>query len=307
MDLAMDPWSQITTAALGKGRPSVVHVSALDLAENHASMGSGVVLDRYHIVSNSQITAAGGEITVQTWNDRKYRATVVGNDPLYFLSVLHLEDRLDLPPLDPHPVQAGMLAMAIGNPFGIDWTVSLGIISAVDRTIYRPERFPVDGLVITDATIHPGNTGGALVDLEGNIIGVNGIPWIHGLNIAVHADVVARVANQIIEYGYATHAWLGFSGQPEVVEPTLAQLLGLPTNRGVSVSYVSPDGPGSRAGVQVMDLVVQVNGREATSLGSIRKILSVYPPAERVPLTVLRGGELIELPFPVEDMPNLQE
>ncbi|MDA8145866.1 MAG: trypsin-like peptidase domain-containing protein [Thermaerobacter sp.] len=303
----MDPWSSLTTAALASTRPFVVHVNCLDLAESRASVGSGVLLDHYHVVSNSQITGSGGEITVHTWGDRKYRATVVGDDPLYFLSVLRLETRLDLPLPSLQVIEPGMLALAVGNPFGTEWTATLGMISAVERTIYRPERFPVDGLIITDTVIHPGNTGGALVDLEGHLTGVNGIPWIHGLSLAVQADVVGRIANQIIEYGSATHAWLGFSGQPEVVEPTLAKLLGLPADRGVSVGYVAPDGPGSRAGVQVMDLVVQVDGRQATALGAIRKALSLHRPGEEVPLTVLRKGELVELSFPVEEIPNLRE
>jgi len=305
----MDMWTAAITGAVAKLRPAVVHVSAQDHKENTLTLGTGVVLDNYHIVSNAQVVGQEDEITVTTADGKKYEGTCVGIDPLYFLAVVRVDGRLPTgsPVIaDPDEIPAGQVCVAIGNAFG-EHNVSTGVVSAPDRTIYRPERFAVDGLMITDARIHPGNTGGPLGDLDGRWLGLNGVPWVHGLGLAVQAVVAARVANQIIEYGQATHPWLGFSGDAEVVDQTIVQLLGLPVDRGLVVSYVADDGPGVRAGVQTMDMVVRAGDRPVSTVGAVRKILSLHRPGEKVPLTVLRGMDLITVEIKVEEIPRLYE
>jgi S1-C subfamily serine protease len=275
-----------------------------------AAAVAGVVLDRSHVLTTAQIVSgAERQITVQVCTGRRYEARLVAVDPLYFLSVLEVDGVLPVDPLPLAPteeVQPGDPVVAIGNVLGHDINVTAGVVTAVDRTIYRPERLPVDGLLITDALIYPGNIGGALVRQEdGKLVGICGLPWQHGLGLAVHADVAWRIANQIIDYGQATHPWLGFSGEPEIIDQAMVQLFSLPFDRGVTVTHVAADGPGARAGVQVNDLVVRVKERQVSSLGSIRKVLALHRHGERVPLSVLRGGELIELELVVEEMPRL--
>lgn len=294
--------------AIETAKPFVVHISALDGKETTLTLGTGVVLDNYHVLTSGQIAGTEDTITVRLHTGRKVPGRCLGIDPLTFVAVVRVEERLplELPAVVPAAeVRPGLGALAVGFAMGLEHTASFGIVCAGDHTVYRPERFPVDGLILTDAAIHPGNAGGALIDLEGRLLGLNGIPYIQGLSLALRFNVAARVANQMIEYGQATHPWLGFSGQPELVEPTLVRLLELPADRGVVVQYIKPDGPASRAGLQLMDMVVRADGHPSLHVGQIRQALAQYRPGARVPLTVLRGGELMQVLMPVEDIPQL--
>ncbi len=303
----MDPWSSAIVDAAERVAPYVAHVVSVNAKENRASVGSGFAIDAYHVITHAPFAAADSEITVQV-GGRKLGATAVGTDPLYFLAVLRCDARIGLPPVpyeDSQAVRPGQIVLALGDPYGTEHEVTHGIITALDRTIYRPERFPVDGLIVTDATLHAGNVGGPLATLEANVVGLNGLPFSNGLGLAVQADVIMRVANQIIEFGGATHPWLGFSGQPELIDPALVSLFGLPVSRGVIVSHVVEGGPGERAGVRAYDMVVRVDGKAVTHLGFIRRILAARRSGDHGTLTVVRDGNLVDLDIPVEEIPRL--
>lgn len=313
----MDPWSTALIAALDKVRPAVVHVHALTPSSQQLALGTGVILDNYHIIASAQVVAMDDEITITTHEGRKRRATCVGIDPLYFLAVLRLEERLEITP----PVFApdgtapvGLHVFAVGNAFGAEPTLTNGIIAATERTVYRPphtkgsSNIPVDGLIFTTAALHPGNTGGPLCDLDGRVVAINGLPWQGGVSLAVQAGVAARVASQIIDYGYAVHPWLGFSGEADVIESMWVSLLALPADRGVVVQHVARNGPGRRAGLEEHDMVMAVDGRQPVqSVGFIRRVLATHRHGEKVPLTVLRAGEVLELQIPVEEIPRLSD
>lgn len=304
----MDNWSNAIIRALDIAKASVVHVSATDQESGSVAFGSGLVIDHRTVITSAQIAEAGHQISVTDAEGRKYGAECIGSDPLYFLSILHLDERfgLELAPFGKvAQLSVGQPVIAVGSPFGMEHTVTSGVISSVDRTIYRPERYPVDGLIVVDAAIHPGNMSGALANLDGEIIGLNGIPWMHGLSLAVQIDIARLIANQLIEYGIASHPWLGFSGQLEVVKQSLVELFQLPVDRGVVVSHVAKDGPGERAGIQAFDMCVRVDGAPVSSVGSIRQVLSRHRPGDLVPVTLLRGGELLDVELVVENMPGL--
>lgn len=306
----MDPWSEQIIAALEAVKPFVAHVSARTPGDDSVSFGTGLVIDHHHLITSAFVAGSNSEIEAGTVDGRSYRGTIVGIDPLYLLTIIKTDQRIEAgpPPLVPAAeLQPGQLVLAVGNPFGEDHSVSVGVISSGDRTIYRPERFPVDGLIVTDARIHPGNHGGALATLDGRIAGINALSWVHSLGLAVQAETVGRVASQIIDYGRATHAYLGFSGESERIEQTIVDLLQLPMSRGVVVHYVARGGPGERAGIQEFDMVVAAGGKPVRSLGAIRRQLSRLRPGQHMPVTVFRGGELIDLTFPVEEMPRLWE
>lgn len=306
----MDPWSTAVTSAIDVVKHVVVQVSALDRQENSLTLGSGVVLDNYHVLTSGQIAATTNEISVKTAEGRKFSAQCIAVDPLYLVAVIRTGNRL---PVDPPKIvpdeemRSGLFAVSVGFAMGLEHNCSVGVVSRSDYTVYRPERFPVDGLIITDAAIHPGNVGGALVDLSGRLLGMNGLPWVGGLSLALQFQVAARLANQIIEYGKASHPWLGFSGEPEVIDPTLTQLLGLPAAGGVVAQYVNPDGPAARAGLQQMDMVLRVGEKTPRHVGHIRRLLAPHRPGDRVSMTVLRGAEQTEIQFPVEEIPHLSE
>lgn len=312
----MDPWSSALVTALDKVSPAVVHVYAVTPSNGQVALGTGVVLDHYHIITSAQIVAQGDEVTIKTADGKRRRAECLGIDPLYFLAILKVEDRL---PVDP-PLFApsgtapvGLFVFSVGYALGYEHTAASGIISSSDRTIYRPRsrgrgNLPVDGLLITNAAIHPGNTGGPLVDLEGRIVGINGLPWQGGMYLALQASVAARIASQIIDYGYAIHPWLGFSGEVDVIDSIWVDMLNLPTDRGLVVQYVQPNGPGQRAGLQETDMVMMVDGRQpVVNGGTIRKLLASRKYGDRVPITVLRQGELLEMFLPVEEIPGLKD
>lgn len=297
--------------AVEKAKAFTVHVRAVEADNETATLGSGVIFDHTHIITTAQVVAGGEkEITVRTVNGRKYKGSVVGVDPLYYVTVIEVDGWFPIEPPVIRPadeVPLGLPVVALGNAMGYQYSATFGIVSGVDRTVYRPERLPVDGLIITDARIHPGNAGGALVDLDGRLVGINGIPWQQGLSLALHSDVVWRLVSQILDYGQATHAWLGFSGEPEVIDKAVADLFSLPAQEGVTVAYVAADGPGAAAGVQVGDMIVKIKDQQVMSLGGIRRILSLHRHGEKVPMTVLRGGKLCELQIPVSQMPRLGE
>lgn len=303
----MDPWSVAITGAMDKVRPAVVNVQALTPTDDSLALGSGLVVDFHHVVTTAQIAARDDAITVTTADGKRYDAVVVGIDPLYFLAVVRTTRRLSVEPPSfgkPEYIRPGHVVVAVGNAFG-DYNVTSGVVVATERTIYRPERFPVDGLVFTDATVHPGNIGGALALLDGQVVGLVGLPWAQGLGLAVEAEVVARVANQIIDYGEATHPWLGFSGQHETVDGVIADLLSLPDDGGILVGEVADAGPGHRAGIQEHDLILRCQGKPVTSTGQLRRLMSVRRPGEKVSFTILRGADMIEVEMEVEQMPRL--
>lgn len=305
----MDPLSKAITDVVEATRPIVVHVRAVEKDEDAMTLGSGVVIDHTHVVTSAQIVSGDEkEITVRTANGRSYRATVIGVDPLYFLTLLEIDGwmAVDPPALGAtSDILPGQAVVAIGNAMGHDYNVTFGVVTGVDRTIYRPERLPVDGLLITDATIHPGNTSGALVRLDGRLVAVNGIPWQNGLGLSVHTDVVWRLANQMIDYGEATHPWLGFSGEPEVIDGAVVDLFRLTFDRGVNVMHVAGGGPADKAGILLDDMVVRIKDQPVRNLGSIRKTLALYRHGEKVTVTVLREGQLVELDLQVDEMPRL--
>ncbi|MBX6377384.1 MAG: trypsin-like peptidase domain-containing protein [Clostridia bacterium] len=306
----MDALSEAIVRTVEAARATVLHVVATTADRSKVSLGSGLAIDHYHLVTGAHLVADAAEIQVHAYGGRKYHAALVAVDPLYALAVLRAEGPMQAEPARFAPVAEipiGLAVVAVGNPLGYDCTATFGIVSIPDLTVYRPERIPVDGLVATDALIHPGNTGGALVSLDGRTVGLNGLPWVHNLGLAIQGEVVARVASQIIDFGSATHPWLGFSGQPEVIDRTLVDLFGLPADRGVVVSYVAPDGPGARAGVEPFDMVVRVDDTPVTHLGSIRKVLGRRRVGERGRLTLVRNGRLLDLEIPVEEIPQLRQ
>ncbi|MBT9259630.1 MAG: S1C family serine protease [Clostridiales bacterium] len=306
----MDRWSEANRQAVEMGRKAVAHIVGQRHKDGSVTLGSGTFIDRRHVLTSAQLGEKGWELTVRTPEGRKFPAYPVATDPLYGLALLRLEGRAEevLPPLlNEEELFAGRIVLALGDSFGQGVTANMGVVVAADRSIYRPERLPVDGLIVTDALVHPGNIGGPLVTLDGQVAGVSILSWMHGLSLAVQAETAWRVANQIIEYGEATHAWLGFGGEAQEVDPAVAQLFALPVKRGVAVTYVAEDGPGARAGVQPLDLVVYVDGQPVHQLGAIRRLLSRRRPGERATLTVLRGGDLLDLSIEVENMPNLAQ
>lgn len=311
-DSANPDWSATSQAA----GPSVVSI-AVRSAQGQAE-GSGVVLDRAgHIVTNHHVVAEAGQLTVTLSDRQVYRATVVATDPSTDLAVIQLTDPPgDLSPIafgDVSQLKVGQPVMALGNPLGLSETVTTGIISALDRPVVTTEQATgglgsrgassggsevVTNAIQTSAAINPGNSGGALVNANGELIGITssiatlgsgqGQSGNLGIGFAIPADQVKAVADELISTGKANHAFLGVSTADLVATVDGASYV------GAGVQSVSAGTPAAAGGIRAGDVIIGVDGEPVTgSEGLIAQIRDRRPGAEVV-LVVVRGGNRIE-------------
>ncbi len=278
--------------------------------------GSGFVIDTDgHIVTNNHVVDGATSIEVNFFDGTLARAQVVGNDPDSDLAVL----KVDLPAEKLHPVTfansdelvIGQPVLAIGSPFGERWTLTSGIVSALDRTIQGLTNFSIGGVIQTDAAINPGNSGGPLLDLQGNIIGVNSQIMSDsrsssGVGFSIPSNLVQRVAKQLIDNGKVSYSYLGIRGGDVTLD--LIETLGLADDqRGVVVAEVSTGGPAAQAGLQApgamkqvngqqiptkLDIITAINGQPLTGIEDLISYLARNTaPGDTVKLTVLRDGK----------------
>ncbi len=262
------------------------------------SLGSGVIVRPDGvIVTNNHVIEGGQEITVALSDRREFPAKVLLADPRRDLAVL----KIDLPAGERLPVlamddsgdnQVGDLVLAIGDPFGVGQTVTNGIISALNRTT-DPNGEAGSAYIQTDAAINPGNSGGALIDMDGELIGVNSFILSRsgsssGVGFAIPAAVVRRVVETAVGGGrVVVRPWLG--ARTQSVTPELARTLGLPTPQGALVADLWPNGPAARAGLRQGDVVLEADGRPVPDVGTLSYAISNHRPGEDVPLKVRRA------------------
>ncbi|WP_308010433.1 trypsin-like peptidase domain-containing protein [Blastococcus sp. LR1] len=294
------------TAAAAKAAPSVVTVYVS--SGSGAGSGSGVVLtaDGY-VLTNNHVVAEGGNggsVQVRTSDGALYDAEIVGTDPAFDLAVLRLDGADDLTPAtfaDSDELQIGDVAVAIGAPLGLSNTVTDGIISATNRAVATgstQDDATVLDAIQTDAAINPGNSGGALVDAAGEVIGINtaiatvasGMPGGQsqsgniGVGFAIPGNTAQRVAQEIIETGTATRAFLGVSAR------TAADDENSEVGTGAQIETVEPDSAAERAGLQRGDVVTAVGDRPVTTSTELTAAVRSLAPGESVELTVRRGS-----------------
>lgn len=304
--------------------PSVVAISVTARREGTGFLnqdgvvvggGSGFVIDQEgHILTNNHVVEGATEIIVNFRDGTLVRAEIVGLDPDSDLAVLKVDLPTDqLIPVefgDSDQLQIGQTVMAIGSPFGQRWTLTSGIVSALDRTIPGADNFSIGGAIQTDAAINPGNSGGPLLDLEGRVIGVNSqIRSSSGSNagvgFAIPSNLAQRVAQELIENGYVDYSYLGITGGDMTL--SLIEAFDLPNNfQGVAVGEVMPGGPADRSGLQEavvegdgldavptqLDVITAIDGTPLSGIGALISYLAYNTkPGQTVELTVLRNGE----------------
>ena len=311
--------------------PAVVHitsrVSTLNFffgAVPSEGTGSGFILDSEgHVVTNYHVIEGADSIAVTLGNEATVQATVVGVDPPNDLALL----RIDVPPEQLTPVElgdstnlrVGQRAIAIGNPFGLDRTLTTGVISALGRPLQTADDNVIFNVVQTDAAINPGNSGGPLLDSRGNVIGVNTAirQDAEGIGFAVPVDTIKRIIPALIEQGYYPHPWLGFLGYD--ITPGLAQALELPVNRGILVAQLFRNGPAADAGLrgaqrevivgnqQLLaggDIVVGIDDHKIDDWGDLSEYLElVTRVGDEVILHVVRDGQQLDLTLIVAEQP----
>ncbi len=264
-----------------------------------ASLGSGFLIGDGHIVTNNHVIADANEIRV-VFQDRSSRtARLIGRDPATDIAVLKLDEPMtDQPALewgDSEALEPGAWTIAIGSPFGLGGTVTVGVLSARSRDINAG---PYDDFLQTDAAINRGNSGGPLFNAQGQVIGVNtAIASPTGANVgvgfAVPSNVARLVAEQIIRTGHVERGFIGITLQP--LTPGIAQALRLPSAEGALVAQVEPGSPAAEAGLRAGDVVTRFNNKEIASARTLPRLVAQQPAGQRVPLMIQRDGQTQEI------------
>lgn len=258
-----------------------------------ASLGSGVIVSpEGYILTNHHVIAAADEIEIALADGRKAKAHVIGSDPETDLAVVRV-DMEALPTMTfghSDDARVGDIVLAIGNPFGVGQTVTMGIISALGRTHMGINTF--ENFIQTDAAINPGNSGGALVDTAGNMIGINTAIVSRtggslGIGFAITASVAKQVMEQIIQTGSVTRGWIGVEVQD--LTPELAESFKRPNTSGALIAGVLKGGPADQAGVKPGDILMAVDGKTVTDSSVMLDLIAALPPGKTATILVMRN------------------
>ena len=275
------------------------------------SLGSGVIIDagQGYIVTNHHVIAKAQEITVTLRDGRELPATLVGSDPEADVAVVRVEaEGLTAVTLaDSDRLQVGDFVVAIGNPFGLGQTVTSGIVSALGRSGLGIEGY--EDFIQTDASINPGNSGGALVNLRGELVGINTAILAPsggnvGIGFAIPANMAHELVQQIVQHGEVQRGQLGITLQD--LTPALAEAFGLERRRGAVISQVLPGSPAEHAGTQPGDVVVAVNGKPLRGSAQLRNVVGLHRIGEVITLDVIRDGRPLALRLEVAVMASAE-
>ena len=278
-------------------------------APTQHGLGSGVIVTKDgYILTNNHVVDGADEVKVALQDGREVAATVVGRDPKTDVAVLKI-DAKDLPWVamaDSDRIEVGDLVLAVGNPFGIGQTVTMGMVSATGRANMGID---YEDFIQTDAAINPGNSGGALVDVEGRLIGINTAILSRsggnqGIGFAIPSNMARDIMEKLVRDGKVTRGYVGLLIQD--VTSALAQQFKLKDNQGALVGDVVPKGPADKAGVKSGDVVLEFNGKPVRDSRQFRLQVARTKPGERVPVKVLREGDTKTLDIAIQELPGTE-
>ncbi|MEW6516996.1 MAG: DegQ family serine endoprotease [candidate division FCPU426 bacterium] len=273
--------------------------------QQSTSLGSGVIVDpEGYILTNNHVVEKSAEILVKTNDGKEYKAKIVGTDPKTDVAVLKLEGRRSWPAAglgDSDAAKVGDWVVALGSPFGLEQTVTSGIISAKGRVIGQG---PYDDFIQTDASINPGNSGGPLVDLEGKVIGINTLIVSRtggslGIGFAIPVNMAKRVYQDILKTGQVRRGWLGVYIQP--LTPELAEHFRVPNAEGVLITAVTENGPAERGGLKAGDVIVGFNGQAVKNPNELQRLVGGTHGKDTTSVEVLRNGRTVQVKVQVGD------
>ena len=306
----LDEYSRAVVNAVERVAPSVVNIEVQQRSKNQprdiAGNGSGFVItpDGF-ILTNSHVVHGATRIVVNLSGGRDYPAQLIGDDPETDLAVI----RIDAPQLvhvrlaDSESLRVGQLAIAIGNPFGFQASVTAGVISALGRSMYSQSGRLIDNIIQTDAALNPGNSGGPLVNSAGEVIGVNTamIRPAQGICFAIGSNTARLVAGWLIRDGRIRRSYIGVAGQNVPLHRRVIRFYNLPLETGVLVVSIEKNSPAERTGLREGDLIVGFNDQPIGSVHDLHKILVGEQIGVGAALTIIRHTEKLELPIlPVE-------
>jgi serine protease Do len=272
------------------------------------SLGSGVIVsaDGY-IITNNHVIEQAQEIRITLFDKRSFKARIIGSDPKTDIAVVKV-DAKDLPTVqwgDSDKLQVGEFVLAIGNPFGLSHTVTMGIISAVGRANVGIADY--EDFIQTDAAINPGNSGGPLVNIRGELIGINTAIFsrsggYQGIGFAVPSNMVRLVMGQLEQKGKVTRGWLGVTIQE--LTPELSQKFGLKQSKGALVGDISKGSPAEKAGIRRGDIITEYDGKKVKDVGNLRNMVAQSKVGTEVPVTLLRGDKEYSVKVLIEELPR---
>jgi len=302
----LDAYSQAVVAAAARVSPAVVKIevhgrrAARGRSEPDGGAGSGFVFtpDGF-ILTNSHVVHGAREIEVTLLDGRHLLAAPVGDDPDTDLAVVRVQAS-DLAPADfsdSRRLRVGQLVVAIGNPFGFQYTVTAGVVSALGRSLRTRSGRLIDSVIQTDAALNPGNSGGPLVDARGRVVGVNTAVILpaQGLCFAIPIHTAEFVVPRLIQDGVVRRSYLGVGGHNAQLARRVVVALGLPAARGVLVLSVERDSPAARAGLAEGDIVVTFDAEPVRDMDDLHRLLTAERAGRPARLGVLRRGERLEL------------
>lgn len=269
------------------------------------SLGSGVIVSEDgYIITNNHVVSEATQVTVSLADKREFEASVIGTDPKTDVAILKIEGtELPLVPLgNSDKARVGDIVLAIGNPFGIGQTVTMGIISATGRSHVGITDY--EDFIQTDAAINPGNSGGALVDIEGDLVGINTAiisrsGGYQGIGFAIPTNIAKAVLDAIVKHGRIIRGWLGVAVQ-EVTQQIAAEF-GLKKPGGALIVEVSPRSPAAKAGLRRGDIIVRYGDEEIGEATALRKLIAGTPINKKVPLTIWRDKKTIQVTIVIKE------
>jgi len=305
-----DGFSETVIRVVDIAGPAVIGVRRTSRARDlYDGAGSGVIVspDGYALTNNHVVKGAG-RVEGVLHDGRVVSADIVGCDPDTDLALLRLGGGGHTPAKlgDSDELLVGEMAIAIGNPLGLQATVTAGVVSALRRTLRGDGGRLIEDVIQTDAALNPGNSGGALVDASGQVIGINTaiIGGAQGICFAVPINTAKRVIPELMRDGRVARGWFGIGGQTQELSKALVRRLGLKSEAGVLAVAVSQGGPADRAGVHVGDVVLSLDGAATPSVDAVHKILTRETIGKRVVLEVLRDGAVVQLKLIVTERPD---
>ncbi len=256
------------------------------------SLGSGFIIDKNgYIVTNNHVIAGADEIKVKLNSGQEYDAKIIGRDPSTDIALIKIKAGGDYSVAtfgDSESLKVGQWVVAIGSPFGLEHTVTAGIVSAKGRVIGSG---PYDDFIQTDTSINPGNSGGPLINMNGQVVGINTaiIAGGNGIGFAIPVNMAKGVIKQLKEQGKVTRGWLGVGIQD--ITDEMAEYYGIKNKEGVMVSHVFPGDPADKAGIRTKDIIIDVNGKKIETSRELTRIIAAFHVGQMVKITALRNGK----------------